>query len=308
MYQLRVVRYRWRYCVEQSVRLPPYLSSKWRGAFGRALKATVCLMPPHTPCLTCPLRQTCLYPLFFEDNLVPELARYTAPPRPFIVECGAPPDRAAVGETLELDMVLIGAVNDYLMALIPAARRAGQYGLDVGRERVLLRLLEVLRQDGIDQWTPLAPSDGALPRQVAPIPIPAPPQRVRIEWVTPLRLKHRGRLVTPETFSLAYFIERLLARSRLLEQFYGEGEADTTLTVVHDLPGERRRELRWREISHWSARQRALMKLGGVVGFMEINNGERLTLVWPALWLGQWLHVGNNTSFGLGEYRLVPLD
>jgi CRISPR/Cas system endoribonuclease Cas6 (RAMP superfamily) len=44
------------------------------------------------------------------------------------------------------------------------------------------------------------------------------------------------------------------------------------------------------------------MKLGGVVGRMEIVGVP--DLLWPWLRLGELVHVGKGTSFGLGRYRV----
>jgi CRISPR/Cas system endoribonuclease Cas6 (RAMP superfamily) len=45
------------------------------------------------------------------------------------------------------------------------------------------------------------------------------------------------------------------------------------------------------------------MKLGGVVGRMEVE-GVPETL-WPWLRLGETIHVGKGTSFGLGKIRVT---
>ena len=51
------------------------------------------------------------------------------------------------------------------------------------------------------------------------------------------------------------------------------------------------------------------MALGGVVGQWHLHtNADTLEQLWPWLWLGQWLHVGKNASFGLGGYRLQGLS
>jgi CRISPR/Cas system endoribonuclease Cas6 (RAMP superfamily) len=44
------------------------------------------------------------------------------------------------------------------------------------------------------------------------------------------------------------------------------------------------------------------MKLGGVVGRMELEDLPKA--LWPWLRLGELVHVGKGTSFGLGRYRV----
>jgi CRISPR/Cas system endoribonuclease Cas6 (RAMP superfamily) len=45
------------------------------------------------------------------------------------------------------------------------------------------------------------------------------------------------------------------------------------------------------------------MKLGGLMGILTIPD-EAIEAMWPLLWLGQWVHIGKATTFGLGVYRL----
>ena len=69
------------------------------------------------------------------------------------------------------------------------------------------------------------------------------------------------------------------------------------------------RQLRWFDWTRYSSRQQQEMALGGVVGQWHLHtNADTLEQLWPWLWLGQWLHVGKNASFGLGGYRLQGLS
>lgn len=55
------------------------------------------------------------------------------------------------------------------------------------------------------------------------------------------------------------------------------------------------------------ARLDALMQLGGLIGEVSLT-GPALAELWPALWFGQWTHVGQGTAFGLGGYRIAVAD
>ena len=46
--------------------LPEYHGSMLRGAFGHALRRTVCTMGPRQPCVSCQLRRACAYTRIFE--------------------------------------------------------------------------------------------------------------------------------------------------------------------------------------------------------------------------------------------------
>jgi len=59
-------------------------------------------------------------------------------------------------------------------------------------------------------------------------------------------------------------------------------------------------DLRWHDWERYSARQDARMKLGGFVGRVTYRGDPRLFL--PLLRLGELVHVGKGTSFGLGKY------
>ena len=63
-------------------------------------------------------------------------------------------------------------------------------------------------------------------------------------------------------------------------------------------------ELVWRDWRRYSSRQRQEMVLGGVIGKVSLR-GELAPFA-GLLATGQWLHLGKNASFGLGQYALEP--
>lgn len=63
-------------------------------------------------------------------------------------------------------------------------------------------------------------------------------------------------------------------------------------------------QLHWHDQTRWSSRQQQSMKLGGLLGRLPLP-AAGLDQLWPLLWFGQYVHLGKNTSFGLGQYRVL---
>jgi len=63
------------------------------------------------------------------------------------------------------------------------------------------------------------------------------------------------------------------------------------------------RDLKWFDWERYSARQDTRMKLGGVIGRIAFKGeiGEFM----PFIKLGEFLHVGKGTTFGLGKYEIA---
>jgi hypothetical protein len=105
---------------------------------------------------------------------------------------------------------------------------------------------------------------------------------------------------------LADVLRALHRRLRCLAALYGgDPEVFSTLARVRDRDAllMEPRQLRWHEWTRFSSRQNTLMEMGGLLGDLALS-GSALHEVWPALWLGQWTHIGKGTAFGLGGYRL----
>ncbi|RKY70285.1 MAG: hypothetical protein DRQ24_09550, partial [Candidatus Latescibacterota bacterium] len=62
-------------------------------------------------------------------------------------------------------------------------------------------------------------------------------------------------------------------------------------------------DLRWFDWTRYSSRQNRRMKLGGVLGEICFE-GEWQSFL-PFILLGEVVHVGKGTSFGLGQYAVV---
>ncbi|HET9677541.1 MAG TPA: hypothetical protein VFP21_08575, partial [Solirubrobacterales bacterium] len=105
-------------------RLPAFQGSMLRGAFGHALRRTVCSMGPEQTCESCRLRRACVYTRLFEtfiEGEPPPLMRgLPTSPRPYVFEpafdpttaASAEPRLFAPGDPLTFDLLLLGQATD----------------------------------------------------------------------------------------------------------------------------------------------------------------------------------------------------
>jgi len=71
-------------------------------------------------------------------------------------------------------------------------------------------------------------------------------------------------------------------------------------------PRPKPRGLHWKEWARWSARQKAEIIFGGLVGTVALDTCD-LVPFWPLLRAGQLFHAANEVTFGLGRYRIEPI-
>ncbi|MCL6622750.1 MAG: CRISPR system precrRNA processing endoribonuclease RAMP protein Cas6 [Syntrophobacterales bacterium] len=303
---MRFGRYHFTAILEEEALLPAYKGSTFRGVFGAALKQVVCALRQQE-CPACLLRQQCLYPRIF-DTTSP--ASGSPPPQPFVIE--PPPETRThyqPGDAFDFTLLLFGWANDCLPYFVYAFREMGHRG--IGRRRGERRgRFRLHRLTAPGAGVLYREEDGSLqappPLELEP-PAPGPPggpeQELTLTLLTPLRLKFRNHLQPELPFHV--LMRAVLRRLAALWQHYGGGEPALDyrgliaraqeVAVVRD-------HLRWFDWRRYSSRQEAEMYLGGLVG--EITYRGRLGEFLPLITLAAPLHVGKNTTFGLGKIHL----
>ncbi|TSE34655.1 CRISPR-associated endoribonuclease Cas6 [Tepidimonas charontis] len=277
--------------------------SAWRGALGHALKRTACVtrLPQCRPCA---LYQSCVYPYFYDTPPPPtaqKMRRYETTPHPFILEPGT-----AGGCSYQLGFKLIGVANRQLAVFIHALSQAAQGPKGVAGNRLQLEAVEQETYPGSGHWRCIYRPQEALQALPQVVPLtPEAPGDLRIELLTPLRVKRDGRHVGPREFRFADLFGTLLRRISMLSFFHTDTPLETDFKglMAQARAIEAVTALNWEDKLRYSSRQQVAMKLGGVIGHIEIR-GQDLRPFWRYLWLGQWLHVGSGATMGLGQYRV----
>lgn len=283
------------------VRLPRYPGHLWRSALGERLRRDACITGAEQ-CTGCIVRHRCAYGRLYEPVPGPAAtglaARFRDLPRPYILSPRHWGGRYGAGQPLELDVILLdGGIAEW-PALQRAAERLNLY-------RTPLRLVDIQMLASPRNNAPV--DDGTTDHSgFEPTPPPCP-ERARVYLEHPLRLRRDNRTVDTQDLTPGLFIGTLLRR---LSSFY-EAAGRPPPADFAGLTEYARQALRfqdaqlaWFDTERQSARQGRTVPMGGLLG--SITLAGELEPVWPALWAGQWTHVGKGAVMGLGRYHLEP--
>lgn len=308
-FQLPVARYRFAWQALTPIYFPAYAGSTWRGAFGHALRRTVCITR-EPQCQGCLLWRSCVYSQVFETPAGhgPMLEKVNTAPHPYILHpLATSGQQYAPGDGFQLHLTLLGEAIGHLPYLIHALQQVGERGIGKGDGRCTLLAVEQEPMLGSGQWQAIyTPGSGlrAIPGAVPQVP--AMPDAVRVHLQTPLRLLQEGTPIRRERFSFQLFINTLMRRLSLLHAFHAGVElAGDFKALSQQAAGVSlwQPDLRWYEWSRYSNRQQTHVQMGGLVGSFGLPVAQ-LEAFWPWLWLGQWVHAGKGAVMGMGEYAL----
>jgi hypothetical protein len=299
---LPLARYRLHWRATTPIHFPAYAGSMLRGAFGHALRRISC-MTRQRECTGCPLFSTCPYPAIFAPPPVEHaLQRFTQIPAPYLIEPPAWGERSlASGDTFSFNLVLCGRALKELPLITLALRQALQRGIGPGDGQA--ELISLNQEDETLIHTPATGQFAAHNPQILHIP-EQDCTEITLHFSTPLRLQENGNALPPNRLTARALLMAVVRRASLMAEFHGSkppqwdfSNLSQQAATVHD-----KKDLKWQDWTRRSARQQQTMKLGGVIGRWTLKGN--LTQFLPALHIGQWLHVGKETVFGLGQYYL----
>ncbi len=289
--------------------IPYFPGSMLRGAFGVALKRTVCLNQKKE-CNACLLNKTCIYRFLFETQS--DLPDITNPPHPLMLyPLALGGKKMRRGSVYQFGFTLFGRANAYLPYVIYALMQMGRLGMGKGKGKFELKEIKkfispkrkrlIFRQE----TGQLVSLDTCL-NATQILQNNDCPSNIILETITPLRLKIKGRLT--DKITLKDILLAIARRFKVLTQLYGQVKSDLLQgmeigTTLKEVKTETR--LSWTDFKRFSKRQNTYMQLGGAMGRMSISGN--LSSIYPLLKLGEYIHIGKNTAFGLGRYRICQI-
>ncbi|WP_022853899.1 CRISPR system precrRNA processing endoribonuclease RAMP protein Cas6 [Thermodesulfatator atlanticus] len=289
--------------VEEPLVFPRKPFSPLRGVLGAQLKRISCVARQFETCAPCPLNQHCAYGYIFETPRPEDAERlrlYPYVPHPFALT----PVLPLKGNTFELGLTLVGRGIQYFPHFVLALSAAGDKGL--GRRRARFQIADIkdhFGHESLYQKGQLKP-----PTMKEEIHEEGASQ-IKIRFLTPTSLRFEGHLVPPKNFAFHILVRNLLRRVSALSYFHAEKELNLPFKeLIERAQGVKTvaKRLFPQEIIRYSARKETTMPLRGFVG-EALFEGE-LSPFMPLLRLGELVHVGKNTSFGFGAYRLEEMS
>ena len=289
------------------INLPVYKGSTLRGGFGNAFKKIVCVNRDKV-CDSCLLKGKCVYSYVFETPPPADsskMRKYPFVPHPFVITPPLERNRIYMkGELLRFDLTLVGKSIEYLPYFIFTFDELGKIGIGKGRGSYELeevkseeKTIYSSRNKTLESTFRTIGIEDLLPRLSCLTAL-------HLNFVTPTRLKFDGKLTPILEFHV--LIRNLLRRISLLSYFHCGEELSLDFREIIEKSRDvvtAKSDLSWVDWERYSSRQETKLKMGGFTGPVTFT-GE-LEPFLPFLLLGQYVHVGKGTSFGLGKYQIT---
>lgn len=230
--------------------------------------------------------------------------------RPFIIRTGYNGKRLyKKGETFTFEILLFGDAVHYYQYFILAMKLFGEKG--IGKEHQPFTIVEVvslgeLIPRKIFENNNLLNAAYVLHSQDLEEEKLQLHNCLQLNFLTPVRLKIHGE--NQSEFGLVEVVDSLLRRLESLLYFHHENcllnrEWKEELIQSALQCNIQNANFRYIAYERFSTRQKQKMFIDGVVGHLivsEVNDTNLLRL----LYLGQYIHIGKQTVFGLGQYKL----
>jgi hypothetical protein len=306
--KLKFAVFEFRLAPGRTVEFPGFKGNVFRGALGKTLRNLTCVFRgADTVCKSCFVRDKCIYSRIFEglrrqDGSI--LGNVQNAPHPFVLYV---PDKYRLDypedSKIHFFLTLIGDVVEYIPYFILALEEIGKKG--IGNTRTPFKIDSVINSEK-SIYNPLEKTitkDFTLISGSDFLEEKSPDQTLTIEMVTPTRLKFESRFQKFITFEM--IMRNLLRRIQLLSALYCEGPERVDFMDLIEGSKEIKlvdSNIHWEQQARFSYRQEKMVALGGVSGSLEFSGD--LDRFMPFLKIGEFLHVGKSTAYGLGKICL----
>lgn len=283
--------------------LPENKVSALRGGIGEMLLRANCIQDRKCEC--CYFAQECMvqHTMYSHFEKKPRFVT-TGESIGYVIECDNYRKEFRKGNTLMFQLILFGKTAVYFNLFLQAIHMLGMNGLGKHASRFQIRNIQNMSGEPVldnldvhmERYQVKQLEEYVVHRmQTLKSDIP-----VRIVFETPLTVKYNGEFL--REFNMDAIVRSVKRRIYMLDCFEGI-EGEDAFDQDYPLPVIRSQEVKRRAVKRFSSRKQSAMYLKGVQGKIELGQIGTDTL--GLLLAGELVHIGKNTSFGFGKYRIV---
>ena len=299
-FQIRYVKLHFEIQFLEDTRLPVNKVSAIRGGIGEMLLRANCIRDRN--CTSCDFESECIVrrTMYSKFDVKPAFVT-TGDSAGYVLECENYKEDFGVDDKLEFQLILFGKTIVYFSQFLQAVYHLGNAG--IGKEHSRYRLVSLRNTQGRE----MLDGDSILMECYEVRTIndyveyrlkQSHTWEKRIRFKTPVTLKYQGKF--QEKLELEAIMAAVFRRLYILDCF--EGLDCGELFWQGDYPEVLEENSRKISVSRFSGRQDQKMTLWGVKGDMLLSEFPQELL--PVLLAGEIMHIGKNTSFGFGRYRI----
>ena len=226
----------------------------------------------------------------------------------YVIECENEKESFAKGDELCFNLLLFGKTIVYFSQFLQAFHQLGVHGLGKYKAKFSIsRITNTLGKDILD-GSDIYMKNVEVMRLAEYISYrkeklenEGETYRLRIVLRSPLTMKYRGTLL--DSFDMEAFMQACARRVFMINCFEGNGTEQTDLSG--HIPQLIAQESRHASVRRYSSTHDEKIRLEGFYGHSDIEKVDETAL--ELLIAGELLHVGKNTSFGFGRYRVVQI-
>ena len=206
------------------------------------------------------------------------------------------------GEELNFEILLLGDAIQYASALIAALQKAEQFGMGAQRYSFrLFRIINILEQRVLWQ-TKMYSMAEINAKKLSCLKLETV-TGVVVKLQTPLRIRRGGKLLMHISFET--LIRNITKRIVMIVERYGGWVDYDEVKNIQMLAAEVqtvREDLELEVLERYSNRLHGKMDFSGLIG--ELEYAGELTPFVPWLATAEVLHIGRNTTFGMGNIQV----
>jgi hypothetical protein len=130
---------------------------------------------------------------------------------------------------------------------------------------------------------------------------------VALTFITPTRIKHQGAICHHAIPDLNFVVNQILRRLTQISRFWVLDDQELIDSIYNHKPTIRPHQVTnhcyFEDWQRFSQKSREHLPFGGLKG--QVSFFGNIGHVIPLLRIGEILHIGGKTTFGLGKYQLI---